>query len=130
MTGDHVAFAVSALSLRPSAEAKRGCGHVECSAVTFGPDGEVQHTLQRHAAGIRFAGSVAEWSNHSAHQVDAKLLIAGRDGGVDREHGVALDAVKRAIKRLAGSNIFAGALDEIECRVALIEVVDRRVHAE
>ena len=54
--------------------------------------------LDRHAAGGRPAVAVEERTGDPPHQVGLEPLVAGRDGGVDREHAVAADPGQRVVE--------------------------------
>ena len=68
----------------------------------------------------------------AGHQLAVEHLVAGGDRGVDGEHRIAADAAKGLAGRQAGlgGDELAGALDEQERGVPLVEVPHRRVDAE
>ena len=117
-------------SVRSGAQAQRQRGHVEGVTIAFGADGEVKHALQRHAPGVGLTSAVTEWPNNAAHQINCELLVSGRDGGVNREDGVALHMFESVLERLARGDKLARALHEVERGVPLIQVIDGRIYAE
>ena len=95
-----------------------------------GPSPISRTRVDRDAAGLRPAVAVEERPRDAPDEVGGEALVAGRDGGVDREDAVARDPVPGVVEVVAGGDELARPLGEQERRVALVEVPDRRLDAE
>ena len=65
--------------VRAVRQAQAEGGHVELAAVAVGAAADLEHALDRHAAGVRAAVAVEERAGDAPHEVGVEPLVAGRD---------------------------------------------------
>ena len=71
--------------VRTAGQPQRERGHVELAGILVDAQTEVEHLLDRDAAGVE------EGTGQASDQVGVEALVAGRDRRVDGEHAVAPD---------------------------------------
>ncbi len=110
--------------VRATRLAQREGGHVEAALVAVRATAELDDALQVQAAALD------QRRGELPHQARVEALVAGRDRRVDGEDGVAADLLEGSLLIAAGRRQLAGALDEHERRVALVEVPGRGLDAQ
>ena len=111
-------------------EAQRESGHVQLALVAVDASGQLQDPLDRNAARPLAPVAVVERPGDAPHEIRIEALVAGGDGGVDREDAVGAGSLQGLFQRHSLFDEGAGSLHEQERRVAFVEVPDRGLDAQ